>query len=222
MDGGLRGRPQRASRGPWHRRHTPAGGALTARAAPALLQVWSDAVTTDSYLRYPHISGDGIVFVAENDVWLIGSEGGRAYRVSADHAPARSPRLSPDGSLVAWSVDRDGAFEVYVAPADGGVSRRLTYWGQQGSSGAGAGCPTRSSSWSAPRGTRSGIGRSPTRIPRRWAPRAAGCRTAGSTTSRSALTAAILLSTATTVEPAWWKRYRGVAPPPGSGFDLAW
>ena len=88
-------------------------------------------MTTDAYLRYPHIRDDSVVFVAENDIWLASRDGGRAFRVSADHAPARSPRLSPDASRVAWTADRDGAFEVYVADADGGVSRRLTFWGQQ-------------------------------------------------------------------------------------------
>jgi len=87
-------------------------------------------MTTDGYLRYPHVRGDLLTFVAEDDVWLADSGGGRAYRLSADHSPALTPRISPAGSLVAWAARRDGANEVYVAPTDGGVSRRLTYWGQ--------------------------------------------------------------------------------------------
>jgi len=85
-------------------------------------------MTTDGYLRYPHVRGDLLTFVAEDDVWLADSGGGRAYRLSADHSPALTPRISPDGSLVAWAARRDGANEVYVAPTDGGVSRRLTHW----------------------------------------------------------------------------------------------
>jgi tricorn protease len=87
-------------------------------------------VSTDAYLRYPHIRGGVVTFVAEDDIWVADREGGRAYRVSADQAPARTPRISPDGSMVAWTAKRDGAFEVYVARVDGGVSTRLTYWGQ--------------------------------------------------------------------------------------------
>ena len=87
---------------------------------------------TDGYLRYPDVRGDLLTFVAENDVWLAEVSGGRAYRLSADHCPALTPRISPDGAMVAWAARRDGASEVYVARTDGGVARRLTYWGQQG------------------------------------------------------------------------------------------
>jgi len=164
-------------------------------------------VTTDAYLRYPHISGDNVVFVAENDIWLAARDGGRAYRVSADHSPARSPRLSPDGGLVAWTADRDGAFEVYVAPADGGLSRRLTYWGQQRTvvrgwlsdteilvvSTVGQAERHRAFAHAVP------VDGSPSRrLPYGWLDDIALGPDGG-----------VLLSTSTTVEPAWWKRYRG-------------
>lgn len=55
--------------------------------------------------------------------------GGRAWRVSADHAPTSSPRLSPDGTQVAWTSTRENATEVFTAPVDGGTTRRLTWWG---------------------------------------------------------------------------------------------
>ena len=29
------------------------------------------------YLRFPHLRGDLLTFVAENDVWLAGADGGR-------------------------------------------------------------------------------------------------------------------------------------------------
>ncbi|MDX6318643.1 MAG: tricorn protease [Nocardioidaceae bacterium] len=89
-------------------------------------------MTTDGYLRYPHVRGSLLTFVAEDDVWLADTGGGRAYRLSADSVPALTPRISPDGSRVAWAARRDGATEVYVAPTEGGASRRLTYWGQPG------------------------------------------------------------------------------------------
>lgn len=89
-------------------------------------------MATDGYLRFPHVRGDLLAFVADDDVWLADSAGGRAYRLSADHTPALTPRISPNGALVAWAARRDGANEVYVAPTHGGVSRRLTHWGQLG------------------------------------------------------------------------------------------
>ncbi|MCG7525920.1 peptidase S41, partial [Streptomyces sp. OfavH-34-F] len=86
-------------------------------------------MTQPSYLRYPHVQGDQIAFTAEDDVWLAPLDGGRAWRVSADNRPVTQPRISPDGTLVAWTSTRDGAPEVHLAPADGGPSRRLTHWG---------------------------------------------------------------------------------------------
>ena len=83
----------------------------------------------DSYLRYPHVHADLVAFVAENDVWLAPLSGGRAWRVSADQVPVTRPRISPDGTLIAWTSTRDGAPEVHVAPLDGGQARRLTHWG---------------------------------------------------------------------------------------------
>ncbi|MBA2774724.1 MAG: hypothetical protein H0U36_11865, partial [Nocardioidaceae bacterium] len=48
-------------------------------------------MTTDGYLRFPHVRGDLLTFVADDDVWLADSAGGRAYRLSADHTPALTP-----------------------------------------------------------------------------------------------------------------------------------
>ena len=88
------------------------------------------SVASAAYLRYPHPHGDLVAFTAEDDVWLAPLDGGgRAWRVSADNMPVNHPRISPDGTTVAWTSTRDGAPEVHVAPVDGGPARRLTYWG---------------------------------------------------------------------------------------------
>ncbi len=81
------------------------------------------------YLRFPHVTGDTVVFVAADDVWLAPVAGGRAWRFTADEAPASTPRLTPDGTHVAWVSSRDGTAEVYTAGLADGVSARLTYWG---------------------------------------------------------------------------------------------
>ncbi|MGW6918759.1 S41 family peptidase [Kitasatospora sp. NPDC054939] len=82
-----------------------------------------------AYLRHPHLHGDLVAFVAENDIWLAPLDGGRAWRLTADQVPVRRPRFSPDGQHIAFTSTRDGAPEVHVAPVDGGPARRLTYWG---------------------------------------------------------------------------------------------
>ncbi|WP_447037357.1 S41 family peptidase [Streptomyces sp. DSM 118878] len=86
-------------------------------------------MTQTAYLRYPHLHGELVTFTAEDDVWVAPLDGGRAWRVSADNMPVNHPRISPDGTTVAWTSTRDGAPEVHIAPLDGGPSQRLTYWG---------------------------------------------------------------------------------------------
>ena len=91
-------------------------------------------MTQPGYLRFPHLHGGFLVFTAEDDVWTAPLDGGRAWRVSADNMPVGRPRISPDGTTVAWTSTRDGAPEVLVAPLEGGPARRLTYWGRASTS----------------------------------------------------------------------------------------
>ncbi len=82
------------------------------------------------YLRFPHLHGELLTFVTEDDVWLAPVDGGRAWRRTADRAPVANPRFNADGSMLAWASGRDGAPEVHVADVDGGQAARLTYWGE--------------------------------------------------------------------------------------------
>ncbi len=86
-------------------------------------------MTSPGYLRFPHIHGDLLTFVAEDDVWLAPAGGGRAWRLTSDGAHASYPRFSRDGSLIAWTSRRDSDPEVYTAPVSGGLPARRTYWG---------------------------------------------------------------------------------------------
>src|SRR3984885_6642484 len=86
-------------------------------------------VTSPGYLRFPHITNDIVVFVAADDVWLAPVAGGRAWRFTTDQAEAATPRLTPDGTHVAWVSAKDGSPEIYVASVTGGNSARLTYRG---------------------------------------------------------------------------------------------
>ncbi|HZD22822.1 MAG TPA: S41 family peptidase [Acidimicrobiia bacterium] len=83
-----------------------------------------------TYLRYPHVHDDLVTFVATDDIWLVGVDGGRAWRLTDDNQPVRTPRFSPDGRNIAFVSYRDGHPEAYVVPVDGdGAPRRITYWG---------------------------------------------------------------------------------------------
>ena len=79
------------------------------------------------YCRYPDIHEDEIVFVADDDMWRVDAQGGRAQRLTSDHAPVANPRFSPDGSRIAWTSFVGGEPDAYVL--DGGVVRRLTWFG---------------------------------------------------------------------------------------------
>jgi tricorn protease len=88
-----------------------------------------NGVTAPGYLRFPHIHGDLLTFVAEDDVWLAPASGGRAWRLTSDGAQVFHPRFARDGGKVAWTSTRDGGPEVYTADVDGGAATRHTYWG---------------------------------------------------------------------------------------------
>jgi tricorn protease len=159
------------------------------------------------YLRFPHVSGDLLTFVAEDDVWLAPVAGGTAWRVTTDHVPVSRPRLSPDGQRIAWASTVDGAPEVHVVDLDGGDRRRLTYFGTATTAVLGwtadgrvlavshAGQESRSRRLAYAVGLDGG---QPEPLPYGYVSNVA-----------LAPGGAALTATAGTVEVAWWKRYRG-------------
>ncbi|MET8248290.1 S41 family peptidase [Streptomyces sp. NPDC005202] len=83
-----------------------------------------------SYLRLPHLSGDLLCFVAEDDLWLAPLDGAdRAWRLTVDRTKLGHPRFSPDGRHIAYTSWRSLVPELHLVPVDGGPSRQLTYWG---------------------------------------------------------------------------------------------
>ncbi len=86
-------------------------------------------MSEQGYYRFPTIQGNTIVFCCEDDLWSVDAGGGVARRLTAGKGEYSMPRLSPDGTMVAFTCQDEGHAEVYVMPATGGESRRLTYLG---------------------------------------------------------------------------------------------
>ncbi|MEU6348120.1 S41 family peptidase [Streptomyces sp. NPDC047072] len=83
-----------------------------------------------SYLRLPHLSGDLLCFVAEDDLWLAPLDGpGRAWRLTVDRTKVGHPRFSPDGRRIAYTSWRSLVPEIHLVDVDGGPGRQLTHWG---------------------------------------------------------------------------------------------
>ncbi len=91
-----------------------------------LTAAWSQAGET-LILREPTIGGGHVVFAHGGDLWVVGLDGGTARRLTTSIGEERSPHLSPDGTMVAFSGEYDGNVDVFVVPVEGGEPVRLTW-----------------------------------------------------------------------------------------------
>src|SRR6478672_1826301 len=83
--------------------------------------------TGHTFMRYPTLSGNTIVFVAHDNLWSVPRTGGTASRLTADDGRDVMPRFSPDGRWIAFTGEYQGNRDVYVIPAGGGTAQRLTF-----------------------------------------------------------------------------------------------
>jgi len=81
------------------------------------------------YYRFATVAADRIAFVCEDDLWSAPLGGGAAVRLTATPGACSTPRLSPDGSHIAFIANDEGNPELYVMPSSGGKPRRITYLG---------------------------------------------------------------------------------------------
>src|SRR5688572_21076023 len=79
--------------------------------------------------RMPALSPDGkqIAFVYRGDIWVASSKGGRATPLTQHIETDAYPLYSPDGKWVAFSSKRNGNWDIFVIPADGGRAKQLTW-----------------------------------------------------------------------------------------------
>lgn len=77
----------------------------------------------------PALSPDGskIVFAYDNDLWIVPSAGGTAYRVTGMQGRESEPRFSPDGKWLAFTGRQDGNSDIFVMPVNGGKVTQLTF-----------------------------------------------------------------------------------------------
>ena len=156
------------------------------------------------YYRFPTIYQETLVFVCEDDLWTVPISGGVARRLTSNLGATSSPRLSPNGELLAFTGREEGPSEVYVMPALGGEAKRLTYqgsnaditgWNSNGQDilyASGAGTAFDSWIWCV-----SAEGGEPQRLPYGPANHITFSETGGVVLGRL------------TRDPARWKRYRG-------------
>jgi tricorn protease len=78
-------------------------------------------------MRFPDIDKDLIVFVYGEDIWSVPAKGGIAIRLTVHDGEERFPKISPDGSLIAFTGEYDGNSDVYVMDVYGGNITRVTY-----------------------------------------------------------------------------------------------
>ncbi len=72
----------------------------------------------------PH--GHRICFTYRGSLWIVGSDGGTAKRLTVNQNVDFYPHWSPDGKWIAFTSLRSGNFDVYLVPTNGGQPRQVT------------------------------------------------------------------------------------------------
>ena len=78
--------------------------------------------------QYPALTPDGgfVVFSSGGDLWSVPRQGGTASRLTAHAADEAASVISPDGTLLAFESNRDGATNLYLMPIEQRDGRLVT------------------------------------------------------------------------------------------------
>ncbi len=119
------------------------GGTLVLRSDPPRLQriVFVDRAgkrlrtvgAPDAFVSYVRLSPDGTRLVSVKKdartslmtIWLVDVERGTASRLGGERIEERFPALSPDGSRLVLSWDRDGPYDLVIRTLDGSAPDRV-------------------------------------------------------------------------------------------------
>ena len=79
--------------------------------------------------RMPALSPDGkqLAFVYRGDIWITSDKGGRATPLTQHVETDAYPLFSPDGHWVAFASKRNGNWDIFAVPAEGGKVRHSRF-----------------------------------------------------------------------------------------------
>ncbi len=94
------------------------GGQITSASPHEFIGVRNLAVSPD---------GDQLAFTYRGDIWVASANGGRATMLTTNVEMDDYSVWSPDGKWIAYATDRNGNWDIYAVPVEGGQTVRLTY-----------------------------------------------------------------------------------------------
>lgn len=80
---------------------------------------------TPLWMRDVQISPDGteIAFCYKGDIYKVPAKGGTATQLTTQASYECTPIWSPDGKQIAFASDRNGNFDLFVMPSNGGTAQ---------------------------------------------------------------------------------------------------
>lgn len=93
----------------------------------ALLAICALPALEPAFAIDPAVSPNGreLCFVYDGDLWVVPFTGGNARRLTDTAASEWGPHWSPDGTMIAFTSNREGASYPYLVPAKGGDARLI-------------------------------------------------------------------------------------------------